>query len=296
LTVQRSGTAADAVGHGLFYEDFMVGQRFQSGTRTITEEDLRRFTELTGDASAVHVDGDYARSIGFGAPVVHGPFGIAVVFGLLFQERIVDATAVAMLDLDWRFVAPILVGDELRFEMTVTRCRRSRRRQTGVINRHFRLLKQADVVVQEGTSAFLVQARGAVPDPDPSILTDFCSLAWAEALRPRLASNPAFREATQTFDGSIGLRCGRESVQLRIFKGEVLECSASTPNGPTFTLAGSELAWVGLTLGERNDFIARATLGELSVSGSSYQYLRMTKALVAIWDAIRALAADGVRG
>jgi acyl dehydratase len=291
--VQRSGAAADAIGKGLFYEDFRVGQRFHSGTRTMTEQDLRRFTDLSGDASAVHVDGDYARSIGFGGPIVHGPFGIAVVFGLLFEERIVESTAIGMLDLEWRFVAPIVAGDQLRFEMTVTRCRRSRSRQAGVINRHFRLLKQGDVVVQEGTSAFLVQARGAAPDPDPSIHTDFCSLAWADALRPLLASNGAFGEATQTFDGSIGLQCGRESVLLRIYKGAVLECARSTPDGPTFTLAGSELAWVGLALSERNDFIARATLGDFSVSGSSYQYLRMTKALVAIWDAIRELAATG---
>jgi acyl dehydratase len=291
--MQRSAAPATRVREGLFYEDFRVGRRFESGTRTITEEDLRRFTELSGDASAVHVDAEYARSIGFEAPVVHGPFGIAVLFGLLFEEGIVESTAIAMFDLDWRFVAPILAGDELRFEMTVTRCRRSRTRQAGVVNRHFRLLKQGDVVVQEGTSGFLVQARGAAPELDDSIRTDFCSPAWGEALRPLLESDPAFGEATRTFDGSIGLQSGRESLQLRIYKGSVLECSRSTPEGPTFTLAGTELAWVELALAERNDFLARATLGDFSVSGSSYEYLRMTKALVAVWDAVRELATGG---
>lgn len=279
---------------GLFYEDFHVGQRFDSAARTITQEDLHRFTRLSGDAAAIHTNAAHARSLGFDGPVVHGPLGIAVVFGLLFESGIVEPTAIAMLDLDWRFTAPIVAGDALRFEMTVTRCRRSRDRQAGVVGRHFRLLKQGDVVVQEGTSSVLVQAREQSVGPDPGIRTDFCSQPWGEALLPHLASNRSFAEATRSFDGSIGLQAGAELVQLRVYRGEVLETARSTLAGPTFTVAGSELAWTGLALAERNDFIARATLGEFAASGSAYEYLRMTKAVVAIWDSVRALAAEEV--
>jgi acyl dehydratase len=278
---------------GLSFEDFRVGQRFDSSTRTISEEDLRLFTRLSGDAAALHVDADHARSLGFDAPLVHGPFGIAVVFGLLFESGLVEPTAIAMLDLDWRFAAPIVAGDELRFEMTVTRCRRSHGRRAGVVARHFRVLKQDDVLVQEGTSSLLVAAREeAIPGaPDPAIRSDFCAPAWAEALSAKLTTNRDFADATRSFDGSIGLRAGAEAVQLRVYRGAVLETARSTPAGPTFTVAGSELAWTRLALAERNDFVARATLGEFTTSGSSYEYLRMTKAVVAIWDAVRALAA-----
>jgi acyl dehydratase len=275
------------------YEDFRVGQLFESGTRTIDADDLRGFVELSGDAAAIHVDAEHARSLGMEGPVVHGPFGIAAIFGLLFEQRIVEPTAIAMLDLDWRFVAPIFVGDELRFEMTVTRCRRSRTRQAGVVGRHFRVFKQGDVVVQEGTSSLLVQARAGEDDgPDPAIRTDFCSPQWARALLPQLAESRAFAEATASFDGSIGLQAGREAIQLRIYKGVVLDAARTTPAGPTFTVCGSELTWTGLALGERNDFVAKATLGELSATGNVYEYLRMTKAVVAIFDALRALAAE----
>jgi len=274
------------------YEDFRVGQLFESGTRTIDADDLRRFVELSGDAAAIHVDAEHARALGMEGPVVHGPFGIAAVFGLLFEQRIVEPTAIAMLDLDWRFVAPIVAGDELRFEMTVTRCRRSRTRQAGIVGRHFRVFKQGGVVVGEGTSSLLVQARAGAEGPDPAIRTDFCSHAWAEALLPELAESRAFGEAAASFDGSIGLRAGREAVQLRIYKGELLEAARTTPAGPTFTVGGSELTWAGIALGERNDFIARATLGELSATGNLHEYLRMTKAVVAIFDAVRALAAE----
>jgi acyl dehydratase len=277
----------------LFYEDFRVGQRFASSTRSISEADLRAFTALSGDGAAVHVDADYARSVGFDAPVVHGPLGIAVVFGLLYDQGIVEPTAIAMLDLDWRFRAPIVAGDSVRFELTVTRCRRARNRDAGVVNRHFSVVNQKDAVVQEGTSAMLVRAREPHANTDPAVATDFCSRPWAEALGRRLASNEAFVRATGTFDGSIGLQAGREGTQLRVYRGELLECARSTPCGPTFTLAGDELAWTELVGAPRNDFVARATKGRFSVSGNAFEYLRMTKAVVAIWDSIRELAADG---
>jgi len=284
---------ADRGGRALHYEDFRVGQRFESATRTISAEDVRRFAELSGDAALLHVDAGHARALGFDGPVVHGPFAIAVVFGLLYELRIVEPTAIAMLDLDWRFLAPVVAGDELRFELTVTRCRRSRTRAAGVVGRHFRLLGQGDAVVGEGTSSLLVAARAPAVEPDPALRTDFCSPAWAEALRERLGSNRAFAEATRSFDGSIGLRAGRESVQLRVYSGEVLEAARSTPAGPTFTVSAGELTWTELALAERNELLARATRGELSVSGSAYEYLRLTRALVALWDELRALAEEG---
>jgi acyl dehydratase len=276
----------------LFFEDFRAGQRFTSGTRTVTAADVAQFTALTGDAAPVHVDPEYARSVGFAGPIVHGPFGIGVLFGLLDDAGLLHTTAIAMLDLDWRFHAPIVAGDTLRFEMTVTRCRASRSRPAGVINRHFRLVNQDGLVVQEGTSAALVRARGGTPDTAANVRTDFCAPAWGEAMAERLSASPTFKDATSAFDGSIGLACGRETVQLRIYRGSVLETARSTPAGPTFTVSGTELAWVGLAFADRNDFIARATLGEFAVSGSAFDYLRMTKAIVAIWDAVRDLAAD----
>jgi acyl dehydratase len=279
---------------GQFYEDFRVGQRFDSATRRITPQDLSDFARLSGDAAAIHTDAAHARSLGFEGPVVHGPLGIAAVFGLLFESGIVEPTAIAMLDLDWRFAAPIVAGDELRFEMTVTRCRRARNRDAGVVGRHFRVLKTDGTLVQEGTSSLLVAARTPASGADPAIRTDFCSPAWAEVLGAELAANRDFEEATRLFDGSIGLQAGAEHVQLRVYRGAVLETARSTPAGPTFTVAGSELAWTRLALAPRNDFIARATLGEFSASGSAYEYLRLTKAVVAIWDSVRSLAAgDG---
>jgi acyl dehydratase len=277
---------------GLFFEDFRVGQTFISGLRSVTQEDLDDFIRLSGDGGAIHQDADYARSMGFEGPVVHGPFGVAIVFGLLFEQRLVEPTAIAMLDLQWRFVGAVVVGDRLRSTMTITRRRRSTSRQAGVLGRHFILAKEDGTVVQEGSSALLVQARDAAPSVDTAICTDFCTVPWARALEPLLLADARFTAATSSYDGTIGLSCGRETVQLRIYRGRILEVGRSTPSGPSFTLHGSELAWTELARADRNDFIARTSKGAFSMSGSAYEYLRMNKALVVLWDAVRALAAQ----
>src|SRR5690606_7037849 len=113
------------------------------------------------------------------------------------------------------------------------RCRPSTRRVAGVVGRHLRLLNQDDVVVGEGTSAVLVRARSeAAADPSRA-WTDFCAPAWADELARRLSSERTFVDATDAFDGAIGLACGAESIQLRVYRGAVIDTARSTPEGPT---------------------------------------------------------------
>ncbi|HEX7676905.1 MAG TPA: MaoC family dehydratase [Thermoanaerobaculia bacterium] len=52
-------------------EDFEVGQH-ASFTKTFTEDDLRRFIEITGDVNPLHVDEEFAAGTPFGRRVLHG--------------------------------------------------------------------------------------------------------------------------------------------------------------------------------------------------------------------------------
>lgn len=267
------------------FEDFFVGQRFESRSREITEQDLKTFTEVSGDRHPLHTDP------GHGGPILQGPFGLAAFFGLLHQVQGDDAAVVALLDTNWRYLAPIRVGDQLRFAMTITRCRRTSAGDTGVVNRHVLLLDQRDERVQEGTTAVLVRAR-----EDPA--ADGCSrafgtTAWAEALAERLGSDQRFTSATSSWDGTVGLRCGSEEVHLRLYRGRVIEVTRRAPHGATFTLGADELVWTELITGPRNDFMQRVMRGRFDVSGSGYEYLRLTKVLHVLVENARELAAEG---
>ncbi|MGC9666158.1 MaoC/PaaZ C-terminal domain-containing protein [Planosporangium sp. 12N6] len=273
-----------------YFEDFTVGERFESGTRVVTDTDLKAFTEISGDRHRLHTDPEYAATTRFGSPIVHGPFGVAVFFGLFHDLHLVDDTVVALLDTDWRYLAPVTVGDTLRFRMTITRCRRTSSGSEGVVNRHVVLLNQRDEPVQEGSTAMLVRARDTGPDP---VWSAFGTAPWADALVERLAADVRFTSATSSWDGTVGLRCGDAEIHLRVYRGAVIEVTRRAPHGATFTLAASELTWTELVTGPVNDFMRRAMRGQFQVTGSGYEYLRLTKVLHVIVDNARALAAEG---
>jgi acyl dehydratase len=277
----------------MFFEDFRVGMVFEGVPRTISARDHETFMDVTGDRGAVHTDPIVAKESGFDSVVTNGPLGIGIVFGQLYDLGIVEPTAIASLDLEWSFRRPVLVGDVVRARFLVTRCRRSTCRRAGLVGRHIQLLDGAGEVLQEGTSALLVRARADAGDDELAVATDFAAVPWAEALVPHLRAHEEFGSAVETFDGSIGLRAGREVVQLRVYKGEVVDIARMTPHGPTFTLCGSERAWTELAFAARNDFLARASRDEFWATGDMFEYLRLTKPLVALWDGVRALAGRG---
>jgi hypothetical protein len=210
--------------------------------------------------------------------------GIGAVAPLLGE--LTDGAEVV--ELEWRVAAPGLPGEALELAATTTRCRLVERGRGQVeLALH---LHAAGEVRGEGRCTLALPASAEAP-LDAHLRTDFCSRAWGELLAARLADSVAFPAATSGFDGSIELAAGVESLQLRIYKGALLEVARSTPAGPTFTLAGSEREWAALALAPRNDFMARTMRGGFSARGDRYQYVRLTKALLACWDEVRALAA-----
>jgi len=52
-------------------EDFEVGQH-ASFRKTFTEDDLKRFIEITGDVNPLHVDDEFANRTRFGRRVLQG--------------------------------------------------------------------------------------------------------------------------------------------------------------------------------------------------------------------------------
>src|SRR5262249_56215986 len=97
------------------YEDLFVGMRFRSRGRTITDADVVGFAGLTGDYSEHHTSDVYAKSSQFGRRIAHGMLGLAYAHGLMWPRTgELRETAVAFLGIaDWRFVAPIFIGDTI---------------------------------------------------------------------------------------------------------------------------------------------------------------------------------------
>lgn len=142
--------------HEVCFEDVAIGQTWRSGSRTLTDQDLRTFTELSGDRLELHVDDQAARGSRFGRCIAQGLLGTVIASGL----RDVPGKPKVLLGLSVsvEFKKPIFPGDSLHVEEELIEKRQGKPKEGVVVYRR-RLINQDGVVVQEGKVAHLVARR-----------------------------------------------------------------------------------------------------------------------------------------
>jgi len=114
---------SDYPSRGLYFEDMTPGLKVTSAGRTISEADIMQFAGLSGDWNPMHVDAEYAKQSIFGERVAHGLLGLSIAVGLAMQLGFLDRTVEAFTSLDWKFRAPIKIGDTIHMTAEVTKMR-----------------------------------------------------------------------------------------------------------------------------------------------------------------------------
>lgn len=117
------------------------------------------------------------------------------------------------------------------------------------------------------------------------------SKEWNAELHTRLSADEEFTRLIETYDGTIGLSVGGRPVHIRCYRGQVLEVVARSVKGADFVLNIPGEVFIDLMTSQENTFMETAMLGRMKSSGSGYEYLRMTSALIRIVDHARGLAA-----
>ena len=74
---------------GLYLEDFQVGQRFQSGTRLVDEEQIRTFAQQF-DPQPFHLDAAAGKASFFGGLVASGWHTAAITMRLLVESGLLN--------------------------------------------------------------------------------------------------------------------------------------------------------------------------------------------------------------
>jgi acyl dehydratase len=106
---------------GLYFENLEPGLKVVSAGRTISESDIMHFAGLSGDWNAIHIDAEYSKTSLFGERVAHGLLGLSIASGLAMQLGFLDRTVEAFTSLDWKFRAPIKIGDTIHMTAEVTK-------------------------------------------------------------------------------------------------------------------------------------------------------------------------------
>lgn len=91
----------------------------QKATRSLalTAEHVRTFAELTGDYNPLHFDEDFAAGTPFGRLVVQGGLTTGLLHALVAMDM--PGPGTVFLSQDWKFTAPVFVGDTITAEAEV---------------------------------------------------------------------------------------------------------------------------------------------------------------------------------
>ena len=148
----------------LYFDDLEIGQEYQSVSRTVTEADIVTFAGFSGDFNSIHIDHEFAKKTPFRRPIAHGFAVFSIASGL--STHAPSTRTVALLAVrDWKFVAPVFIGDTIRIETKVVEKTLKGRGKRGEILWHRHILNQENKVVQEGHMMTLVECRPlAKPD------------------------------------------------------------------------------------------------------------------------------------
>lgn len=89
----------------------------QSLVKTITEADVRKFVEMTGDDNPLHVNRAYAESTAFKDIVVHGMLGASFISTVIGTK--LPGTGALWVSQNMEFLLPVRLGDVLTISCTV---------------------------------------------------------------------------------------------------------------------------------------------------------------------------------
>ena len=117
-------------------------------TKTISDEDIRAFAELSGDHNPVHLDDEYAAATRFGRRIAHGMLAAALISATLANE--LPGRGSVYLSQSLRFVSPVFPGDTVTARVTVSKVREDKpiiTLETVCVNQRGEKLLEGEAVV-----------------------------------------------------------------------------------------------------------------------------------------------------
>jgi 3-hydroxybutyryl-CoA dehydratase len=152
---------------GCTYADATIGRVFSS-TKLVTEADIAQACHLTGDFNPLHADADYAAQTRFGGIILHGPVTAGMMGAVIGNSF--AGTAIAYLEQNVRFTAPVKPGDTLTTHWKVTAREDKPQHGGGVLTLQGECHNQQGEMVAAGTGKLLT-SNSALPQSGAALAT-----------------------------------------------------------------------------------------------------------------------------
>ena len=143
-----------------YFEDFEVGQIFETQGRTFTHADGLLWAMFSGDMNPMHVDNDFAAKYGiFGGVFPPGLAVVAIASGLNERLGLFNGTGLAMTKQTIEYRKAVLPGDTIRVLLEVKSTRPHAKRAAGTVEFGYSIVKGDGTVCIEGEWGIFLATR-----------------------------------------------------------------------------------------------------------------------------------------
>lgn len=112
---------------GYKLEELSIDQTIEY-TKTVSQEDVQSFADITGDFNPVHLDAEFAATTSFGKPIAHGMLSAGFISAAIGTK--LPGPGCIYLEQNLKFRAPVFIGQEVVTKITITDINERRRRVT----------------------------------------------------------------------------------------------------------------------------------------------------------------------
>lgn len=142
---------------GLTFDEFEIGDRYQSQARTVTEADVVAFAGISGDFNPLHTDAEFGKSTPFGERIAHGMLLVAIATGMANWTGVFEGTTIALMEQLIRYKGVVKFGDTIHLELEVMEKTPTSKPDRGVVKYAARVINQRGEVVIDGVWTLLMK-------------------------------------------------------------------------------------------------------------------------------------------
>ncbi len=86
-------------------------------SKTITDNDIQKFADASGDHNPLHLDDEFAKSTRFGRRIAHGMLSASLISAVIANQ--LPGQGSIYLGQTLKFVAPVFPGDTITARVTI---------------------------------------------------------------------------------------------------------------------------------------------------------------------------------
>ena len=144
---------------GLTFDEFNIGDRYESQGRTITEADVVAFAGLSGDFNPLHTDASFAGTTPFGERIAHGMLVVAIATGMANWTGVFEGTTIALMEQLIRYKGAVRFGDTVHLQLEVLEKKETSKPDRGVVKFAARMINQDDGLVIDSEWTLLMRRK-----------------------------------------------------------------------------------------------------------------------------------------